>query len=443
MTGARARRGAKVGAARPMTTAAHRLRSILGGSAGNLVEWFDWFTYASFAIYFSKAFFPSDDPTAQLLKSALVFAGGFLARPLGALLLGLYADRAGRRAALAASVIMMCAGSMLIALVPTSGGAWSTAALVAARLLQGLSVGGEYGASATYVAEMAGRRRRGFWSGFLYVTLIGGQLLAMSLQVVLQAVLGEAELAAWGWRIPFFVGGLLAVGVSWLRRTLHETPAFARSATQERGRVGLLFGRYLRETATVVALTAGGGVGFYTYTTYMQKLLVNSAGLPAPVVSQLMVAVLASFLVLPPLAGALADRIGHKRTLVGSFVGGALVAVPTLTALSTVRDPWVAYALCLVPLVFLSGYTALSAILKAELYPAEVRALGVAVPYALAMALFGGNAESAALALKEAGHETAYFWLVAALMAVGSIAAASMPDLDRHGKVEAHDDEPT
>jgi MHS family alpha-ketoglutarate permease-like MFS transporter len=290
---------------------------------------------------------------------------------------------------------------------------------------------------------MAGRRRRGFWSGFLYVTLIGGQLLAMSLQVLLQAVLGEAELAAWGWRIPFFIGGLLAVGVSWLRRTLHETPAFARSAAQERGRVGLLFGRYLRETATVVALTAGGGVGFYTYTTYMQKLLVNSAGLPAPVVSQLMVAVLASFLVLPPLAGALADRVGHKRTLVGSFVGGALVAVPTLTALSSVEDPWVAYALCLVPLVFLSGYTALSAILKAELYPAEVRALGVAVPYALAMALFGGNAESAALALKEAGHETAYFWLVAALMAVGSVAAVSMPDLDRHGKVEAHDDEPT
>src|SRR5512147_1063238 len=200
-----------------------RLKNVLGGSAGSFVEWFDWFAYASFALYFSRAFFPEGDQTVQLLNAAFVFAGGFLARPLGALLLGIYADRAGRRAALSLSVGMMCGGSLLIALIPTGHGWVSPLLLILARLLQGLSVGGEYGASATYVSEMADQRRRGFWSGFLYVTIIGGQLAAMLLQVLLQQLLTEDQLYAWGWRVPFVVGAAMAVVVYWIRRNLHET----------------------------------------------------------------------------------------------------------------------------------------------------------------------------------------------------------------------------
>jgi MHS family alpha-ketoglutarate permease-like MFS transporter len=420
-------------------TPARRLRNILGGSAGNFVEWFDWFAYSAFALYFSRAFFPEGDQTAQLLKAAAIFAVGFIARPVGAWLFGAYADRAGRRAALTLSVAMMCGGSLMIALIPTGFGIVSAMLLLLARVLQGLSVGGEYGASATYLSEMAERHRRGLWSGFLYVTLTGGQLAALLLQVVLQRLLTEQQLYDWGWRIPFLVGAALAIVVWWIRRGIHETHSFTAvaGAVRERGRALSLFREYPRETLTVTALTAAGGVGFYTFTTYMQKLLVNSAGLDKPVVSQLMTGLLAIFMVLPPLAGWLADRLGHRLTLLASFGGLAIVSVPVLGALSTATDPMVAFLLALLPLVLLSGYCGMSAIFKAELYPVHVRALGVAVPYAIAQAIFGGNAETAALYLKRIGHESAFFWLVAALMTMGFLVTLRLRETREHSLIHA------
>lgn len=428
------------------TTLAHditpvrRLRNILGGSAGSFVEWFDWFAYSSFAIYFSRAFFPEGTQTLQLLYTAFIFAGGFLARPLGAWLLGVYADRAGRRAALTLSVAMMCGGSLLIALIPTGLGIVSPLLLVAARLLQGLSVGGEYGASATYISEMAGRKYRGFWSGFLYVTIIGGQLAAVMLQVLLQQLLSEQQLYDWGWRLPFLVGAALAIVVFWIRCGIHETTSFVKATrpARQRGQAKLLFTQYPRETAIVMILTAGGGMGFYTYATYVQKLLVNTAGFNKTVAAQTMMCVLATFMFLPPLVGWLSDLCGRKLTLAVSYGAGALLAVPVLSALSRASDPMVVYFLCLLPLLALSGYTALSAIVKAELYPAHVRALGVALPYAIATAIFGGNAESAALYFKHSGNETGYFWLFAAILAVGFVVAVSMRDTGKHSLI--HDD---
>lgn len=416
---------------------ARLLRNILGASAGNFVEWFDWFAYASFAIYFSRAFFPDGDQTAQLMNSAFVFAGGFLVRPLGALLFGTYADRAGRRAALTLSVALMCGGALLIAITPTGLGPLSPALLILARLMQGLAVGGEYGASATYVSEMATRHRRGFWSGFLYVTLIGGQLAAMSLQVILQRSLSEEAMYAWGWRIPFAIGAALAVVVFWIRRNIEETRFFTdeRSALDTRGRPHALLKDYPRETAIVFTLTAGGAVGFYTFAIYMQKLLVNSAGMPKAVVAEIMTAVLATMIFFPPLVGWIADRVGHRRTMRVAFGGSALCAVPALQALSTAHDPWLVYLLCIGVLFLLSGYYALSAVLKAELYPTHIRGLGVSLPYAIALAIFGGNAESTALYLKHIGMETAYFWIVAALFACAFIAATLMPDTQREGRL--------
>jgi MHS family alpha-ketoglutarate permease-like MFS transporter len=418
-------------------TPAQRLQNILGGSAGNFVEWFDWFAYSAFAIYFSRVFFPAGDQTAQLLSAAAIFAVGFIARPVGALLFGRYADRAGRRAALTLSVAMMCGGSLMIALIPTGLGLLSPALLLLARLLQGLSVGGEYGASATYISEMAGRNERGFWSGFLYVTLTGGQLAALLLLVLLQRLLTEQQLYDWGWRIPFAVGAALAVVVWWIRRGIHETRSFTHAAepVHERGRAWALFARYPKETLTVMALTAAGGLGFYTYTAYMQKLLVNSAGFAKPVASQVMTLLLATFLFLPPLAGWLADRVGHRRTLLASYGGLALISVPVLGAISTTTSPAAAFFLALVPLVLLSGYCGLSAIVKAELYPAHVRALGVAVPYAIAQAIFGGNAETAALYLKQIGHESAFFWLVAGIMVIGLLATLRLRDTRDHSLI--------
>jgi MFS transporter, MHS family, alpha-ketoglutarate permease len=418
-------------------TPIRRLQNILGASAGNFVEWFDWFAYASFAIYFSRAFFPLADQTAQFLNTAFIFAGGFMVRPLGALLFGMYADRQGRRAALMLSVTMMCGGSLLIAVTPIGVGFVSPLLLVVARLLQGIAVGGEYGASATYVSEMASTRHRGFWSGMLYVTLIGGQLAAMALQVVLQRMLSEEALYAWAWRVPFVIGALLAVVVFWMRQGIEETRPFtdATDAVLARGRPLALLLEYPRETAIVVGLTAAGAIGFYTYAVYMQKLLVNSVGFDRVVVSELMTKVLATLLFFPPLLGWLADYVGHKRTLLVSFAASTVLAVPVLSAISIATDPFKVYLLCLLPLFFLSGYYALSATIKAALYPAHVRALGVSLPYAVALAIFGGNAETAALYFKTIGLEAGYSWLVTAVFLVGFIAAACLPGLERGGRL--------
>jgi MFS transporter, MHS family, alpha-ketoglutarate permease len=414
-----------------------RLKNVIGGSAGNFVEWFDWFAYASFAIYFSRAFFPAGSQTVQLLNTAFVFAGGFLARPVGAWVMGAYADKAGRRAALTLSVALMCGGSLVIAVIPTGLGFVSPLILIVARLLQGLSVGGEYGASATYVSEMASKGHRGFWSGWLYVTLIGGQLAAVMLQVLLQMLLTDEQLYAWGWRIPFVVGAALAVVVFWIRRGIDETQSFVKESVPigERGRSFLLFAKYPKETAIVVMLTAGGGLAFYTYTVYMQKFLVNTAGFAKDVASQIMTLVLVSYMLFQPVVGWMSDKVGRKPTLMLSYGLGALLAVPILTALSTATDPVMAYFLCLLPLFVLSGYTALSAIIKAELFPTHVRALGVALPYAIAQAVFGGNAETAALSFKHGGNESGFFWLVAVMLAASFGATLLMPDTRKHSLI--------
>jgi len=425
-----------------------RLRNIVGGSAGNLVEWFDWFAYISFAIYFSKQFFPSEDQTASLLSSYLAFGLGFFARPLGAFLMGVYADKAGRRAALTLSVSLMCLGSLMIAILPTYQqiGIAAPALLIVARLIQGLSVGGEYGASATYVSEMSGKDHRGFWSGFLYVTLIAGQLGAVLLQVLLQNVMSEETLQDWGWRIPFVVGALLAVVVFWIRRGIHETESFHKTAAvaHERGKTMMLFTRYPKETLMILVLTAGGGTGFYIYTSYMKDFLVNSAAGPAgegfskPDASLIATGTLIAFMIFQPLVGWLSDKYGRKPMLVASFGLGAVTAYPIMVAIMNSTTLFGAFILILLPLLILSGYTSLSAIIKAELFPAHVRTLGVAVPYAIAQAIFGGQAGTYALAFKKAGNETAGFWLIAALLAAGFVVAVMMRDTKEHSQILEH-----
>ena len=223
----------------PMTPWA-RIKAIAGGSAGNLVEWFDWFAYSAFSLYFAKTFFPRGDLTAQLLQTAAVFAVGFLMRPVGAWIMGLYADRVGRKAALTLSVGVMSAGSFAVALIPgyATIGVAAPILLTLCRMIQGLSLGGEYGASATYMSEMAGRERRGFWSSFQFSTLIAGQLMSVVVLMILQALLTRAQLEAFGWRIPFLIGGVLAIVVFWMRTGLEESASFnnAKQAGEPRAR---------------------------------------------------------------------------------------------------------------------------------------------------------------------------------------------------------------
>jgi MHS family alpha-ketoglutarate permease-like MFS transporter len=407
----------------------HRLKSILGGSAGNLVEWYDWYAYSAFALIFAPHFFPKGDTTAQLLNTAGVFAVGFLMRPIGGWLMGIFADRRGRKAGLTLSVTLMCAGSLLIAVSPSYDqvGVVAPILLVIARLMQGLSVGGEYGASATYMSEMAGRRHRGFWSSFQYVTLISGQLVALCVLLLLQALLTKGQLAEWGWRIPFLIGGVLAVVVFWIRRGIAETESFARKDAG-RSSFGALFREHPREAAIVMLLTAGGTLAFYAYSIYLQKFLVNTSGFTVQTASTINAAALFVFMLIQPLAGALSDRVGRRPMMVGFGICGVLFTYPLFAALEQTRDPYVAFALMLTALVIVSAYTSISAVVKAELFPAHIRALGVALPYAIANAIFGGTAEYVALWFKQAGWERGFYWYVTAVIGVSLVTYWRMRD---------------
>ena len=406
-----------------------RIFAIVAASSGNLVEWFDFYVYAFSSIYFAASFFPKGDATAQLLNTAGVFAAGFLMRPIGGWLFGRIADRYGRKRSLVVSMLMMCLGSLLIAVVPTYAaiGALAPLLLLVARLFQGLSVGGEYGATATYMSEVALRGRRGFFSSFQYVTLIGGQLLAVLVVVLLQQFLDESELRAWGWRIPFVVGAATALIAFWLRRTLHETLDVAVSAKKEAGTVGEIWRHHRAAFLTVLGYTAGGSLIFYTFTTYMQKYLVNSAGMTVRTASNVMTGCLFLYMCMQPLFGALSDRIGRRSNMLLFGALGTLCTVPIFLALQGRPSPAEAFGWITLALAIVSFYTSVSGIVKAELFPPEVRALGVGLAYAIANAVFGGSAEYVALDLKAAGHEQAFYWYVTVMMAIALLVSLRLP----------------
>jgi MHS family alpha-ketoglutarate permease-like MFS transporter len=375
-------------------TTAQRIKAIVGGSIGNLVEWYDWYAYAAFAIYFSHSFFPNSSMTPQLLNTAGIFAVGFLMRPVGGWLFGSIADKIGRKRAMTLSVLLMSFGSLLIALTPTykTIGVLAPALLLIARLLQGLSVGGEYGVSATYLSEMATSDRRGFYSSFQYVTLIGGQLIALGIQLILQKLLlTEAQLEDWGWRIPFVIGAILSVVALYLRANLHETEAFENKKNLSENKKGSITEllKHPKALLTVIGLTLGGTLAFYTYTTYMQKFLVNTVHLTKEESTLISFISLFIFACLQPVFGALSDKIGRRPLLLSFGILGTIFTYPLLNALSTTTSMWGAFFLIMAALIIVSGYTSINAVVKAELFPSEVRALGVGLPYALTVAIFG------------------------------------------------------
>ena len=416
------------------TDTRRRIWAIVGGSSGNLVEWYDFYVYSFTALYFASEFFPAGDQTTQLLNAAGVFAAGFLMRPIGSWFFGRLADTHGRRMSMMIAVIMMCGGSFMLAVLPTydSIGVAAPALLLLARLLQGLSVGGEYGTSATYMSEVAVHRHRGFFASFQYVTLIVGQLLAVLVLVIMQQYLTNAELKAWGWRIPFAIGALAAVVAFFLRRSLAETTSDAVRHQKDAGTIrGVL--RYPRSFFTVLGFTAGGSLIFYTFTTYMQKYLVNTAGMDAKTASRVMTAVLFCYMLLQPVFGALSDKIGRRNSMLCFGVFTVLATVPILSALAHVSDAYAAFGLVILALAGVSFYTSISGLVKAELFPMHVRALGVGLSYAIANAIFGGSAEYVALWFKSIGYESIFFWYVTVMCGIALVAAITMPDTRRQG----------
>lgn len=415
--------------------------NIFKGSVGNLIEWYDWYVYSAFAVYFSAEFFPKGDPTSQLLNTAAIFAVGFLMRPIGSLLMGRYADRNGRRAALTLSITVMAGGSLIIACTPSyeSIGIMAPIILVLARLLQGLSLGGEYGTSATYLSEMASSGRRGFYSSFQYVTLVAGQMVALGVQIVLQQLLSEPDMKSWGWRIPFIIGAMGAVAVLWLRRTMDESEQFANIKSQKRESAGTIRAlmKHPKAVLTVVGLTLGGTVAFYTYTTYLQKFMVNTVGLPKEVVSWINFVALLIFVVLQPIAGLLSDKIGRRPLLMAFGILGTLLTAPIFFFMEKTTEPIVAFLLMMVGLIIVTGYTSINAIVKAELFPTEIRALGVGLPYALTVAIFGGTAEFIALWLKSIGMESLFYFYVAGCIAISFITYWRMDESSKTSQIEA------
>jgi MHS family alpha-ketoglutarate permease-like MFS transporter len=416
----------------------HRLKSIFGGSIGNLIEWCDFYVYNFFALYFAKSFFPNANPTVQLLNTFGIYALGFLIRPVGGWVLGVYADKAGRRAALTFSVTLMCAGSALIAVAPTYAvlGLGAPILLLTARLIQGISLGGEYGTSATYLSEIAVSKHRGFYSSFQYVTLIGGQVFGSLTLLLMQQAFTAPQLEAWGWRIPFAIGALLSVFGLYLRRNLDETEAFKKASASPRGSLMRELLKHPRQILLVFGLTMGGTTAFYTYTTYMPTFLVNTVKLTRDQATQISFISLVLYAALQPLFGALSDRIGRRPVLMWFGILGTLCTIPILTLLGATRDYMTALGLIMAALVIVSGYTSINAVVKAELFPAGVRALGVGLPYAVAASVFGGTAPYVALAAKDAGHEAWFYWYVTVLIFLSLLVYTFMGDTRKSSLID-------
>jgi MHS family alpha-ketoglutarate permease-like MFS transporter len=416
------------------------LKAIISGSLANLITWYDWYIYSAFAIYFSSSFFPHGSQTVQLLQTAGVFALGFLMRPVGSWILGSFADRYGRRKSMLLSVILMSLGSIIIAITPTYAaiGLYAPLLLLFARLIQGLSIGGGTGIASAYLTEMSPPHRRGFYASFQYSTLVGGQIIALALLIILQKfVLTDAELHAWGWRIPFIIGSILTIAIYFLSDHIHETRAYqaVQSGSPIKKNIGSELIRHPKAILMVIGLTLGGTLAFYTAIIYMQKYLVNTAGVSKEDSTMITFVCLLIFALIQPLFGALSDKIGRRPLLIGFGVLGTLLTVPLMTAIGNATSNWHIFGFLLLYLVILSAYSSISVVVKAEIFPAEVRVIGIGLPHAITVAVFGGSAEYVALWLKNAGYEMWFYWYVTIAIFISLVMFLCMKDTRTQNKM--------
>ncbi len=410
-------------------TRAKKIRSIVAASSGNLVEWFDFYIYAFTATYFAHTFSTSDNPIVQQINAFGVFAAGFFMRPIGSWLFGSLADKVGRKKSMVVSVVLMALGSFMIAALPSKDvvGDFAIILLLLARLIQGLSVGGEYGIAATYLSELATEGKRGFYSSFQYVTLIGGQLLAVASISIMLFFFSIDEMKDYAWRILFVVGGILALGSLLVRKVMNE------SATQihkheDRGTLKALFTSSWKQFLMVLGITAGGSLAFYTITTYTKTFMENS-GMDKTLVNNLFLGALFILMIIQPLFGYIGDKIGHKRSLIIfcilAFVG--IYPIFNLISSNAQSNASLVFILMVLLFIILSFYTSVAGIFKAKLFPEHVRALGTGLGYAISNAIFGGSAPWVALQFKNAGMENGFFVYIAVLTLLMFIATLCLP----------------
>ncbi|MCI6217227.1 MAG: MFS transporter [Helicobacter sp.] len=409
----------------PSTT--NRIRSIIAASSGNLVEWFDFYIYAFSAVYFAHNFSDSTNPTIQQISAFGIFALGFLMRPVGSYVFGSLADKIGRKSSMVFSVILMAVGSFMIAALPSreSIGDLAIVLLLVARLIQGLSVGGEYGIAATYLSELATEGKRGFYSSFQYVTLIGGQLLAVASISIMLLIFSDEEMHEYAWRILFVVGGFLALG-SLLIRSIMSESAHELHKHEDRGTFKALLASW-KSFLFVVGITAGGSLAFYTITTYIKTFMVNTAGIDKTLSNNIMLVALFVLMLMQPLFGYLGDKVGHKRFLLIFSVSAFVGIYPLFMLLKQAPNTYVIFLIVLALFVILSFYTSVAGIFKAKLFPEHVRALGTGFGYAIPNAIFGGSAPYVALQFKNAGYENHFFIYIAVMMCIVFIVGCLLP----------------
>lgn len=420
------------------------IKSILAASSGNLVEWFDFYIYSFFSVYFADQFFVEGSQAISLMQAAGVFFIGFLMRPIGGYIFGRAADRIGRKNSMLVSILLMCAGSLCLAILPTadSVGALAPILLLIVRMIQGLAVGGEYGATATYMSEVATEGKRGFYSSFQYVTLIGGQLLASFLAVIMTHTLGTEQIEAGWWRLPFVIGAVAALVSLWLRRGLTETTNEETRNNKNSGSFREVL-RHPRAFFVVLGITSVGSLVFYVFTTYMQKyLLLTNEGTPGETtfnkgtIADLMTVCLLIFVVMQPIAGKISDKIGRKTNMLIFVIGMIILPIPMLSLIGSAKSLLVAGILVVITMAFISMYTSISGIVKAEMFPAHIRGIGVGFTYAIGNAIFGGSAEYVALWFGNAGIGAWFGVYVVIIAVVGLVAVLFMHDNRKHSTID-------
>lgn len=416
---------------------AETIKAIVAASSGNLVEWFDFYIYAFFSVYFAQQFFVGTGQTGAFMQAAGVFFIGFLMRPIGGYIFGRMADRVGRKNAMVTSILLMCFGSLCMAALPTarSVGALAPILLIVVRCIQGIAVGGEYGSTATYMSEVAQKGRRGFYSSFQYVTLIGGQLLASLLAVIMTHTLGDAQISAGWWRLPFVIGALAALVSIWLRKGLDETTSKNDRKHEGSGTFREVF-RHQRAFWVVFGITCIGSLTFYVFTTYMQKYLINTGGFSKGDVADTMTLCLLVFMLIQPLIGMVSDKIGRKNSMLIFVIGMIIIPIPVLGAIGAQTSLLPAGLLILLAMLFLSFYTSISGIVKAEMFPAHIRGLGVGFTYAIGNSVFGGSAEYVALFMKDHGFPHVFPWYVVGIAVCGLVAILFMHDDRTHSTID-------
>jgi MHS family alpha-ketoglutarate permease-like MFS transporter len=414
----------------PPSSAATRraIWNTIRGSLGNLVEWYDVYVYTVFASYFENKFFDEADENSTVYIYA-IFAITFVMRPVGSWFFGRYADRRGRRAALTFSVSLMAACSMVVALIPGRAtiGMAAPIILILARLVQGFATGGEYGTSATYMSEAATRERRGFFSSFQYVTLVGGHVLAQFTLLIILTAFNDHQVHEFGWRIAFAIGGVAAVVVFWLRRTMDESLSEETLAAVREGKdpgagsMRVLLTQYWRPLLLCFLITLGGTVAFYTYSVNAPTIVKATYKSEAMVATWINLAGLIFLMLLQPIGGMISDKVGRKPLLLWFGFGGLFYTYVLITYLPQTRSPIMSFLLVAVGYVILTGYTSINALVKSELFPAHVRALGVGVGYALANSIFGGTAPLIYQAMKARDQVPLFITYVTVCIAVSLV----------------------